>query len=77
MIEATTMSSSSKAIEAECALTPVHREVTDSEIQKKDATKRVVTLGSIRHRHEDTGEVILIPTPSNDPNDPLNWYYTT
>jgi len=37
-------------------------------------TKRIHTLGSVRHRHEHTGEIILIPTPSKDPNDPLNWY---
>lgn len=36
--------------------------------------KRVVTLGTIRHRHEHTKEIILVPTPSTDPNDPLNWY---
>ena len=35
---------------------------------------RVETLGSIRLHREDTHEVILIPTPSDDPNDPLNWY---
>ncbi|TVY12582.1 putative MFS-type transporter protein [Lachnellula arida] len=43
--------------------------------------KRVETLGTIRHRHEHTNEIILVPTPSSDPNDPLNWsqgfkYYT-
>jgi hypothetical protein len=36
--------------------------------------KRLVTLGSVRHRHEQTNEIILVPTPSADPNDPLNWY---
>lgn len=36
--------------------------------------KRLVTLGSVRHRHEHTNEIILVPTPSSDPNDPLNWY---
>jgi hypothetical protein len=34
---------------------------------------RVRTLGNVRLRHHDTNEVILIPTPSSDPNDPLNW----
>lgn len=33
-----------------------------------------LTLGSLRLRHHETNELILIPTPSNDPNDPLNWY---
>ncbi|OJD34923.1 mfs transporter [Diplodia corticola] len=31
------------------------------------------TLGSLRLRHHETNEIILIPTPSDDPNDPLNW----
>ncbi|KAH8597367.1 major facilitator superfamily domain-containing protein [Bisporella sp. PMI_857] len=31
------------------------------------------TFGSVRHRHEHTKEIILIPRPSQDPNDPLNW----
>ncbi|KAK3337295.1 major facilitator superfamily domain-containing protein [Cercophora scortea] len=34
---------------------------------------RVRTLGNVRLRHHETNEVILIPTPSADPNDPLNW----
>lgn len=37
---------------------------------------RVETLGSVRLHRQDTHEVILIPTPSDDPNDPLNWYDT-
>ncbi|KAI1339174.1 major facilitator superfamily domain-containing protein [Xylariaceae sp. FL0016] len=32
-------------------------------------------LGTLRLRHEHTNEIILIPTPSSDPNDPLNWPY--
>ena len=36
--------------------------------------QRVETLGSVRLHREHTHEVILIPTPSDDPNDPLNWY---
>jgi hypothetical protein len=35
---------------------------------------KVQTLGSVRLRHHETNQVILIPTPTNDPNDPLNWY---
>ncbi|KAL0938790.1 uncharacterized protein CTRU02_205400 [Colletotrichum truncatum] len=31
------------------------------------------TLGNVRLRDEATNEVILIPRPSADPNDPLNW----
>jgi MFS family permease len=35
--------------------------------------KKIQNLGSLRLRHVDTNEIILIPTPTNDPNDPLNW----
>ncbi|CEJ60600.1 hypothetical protein PMG11_09169 [Penicillium brasilianum] len=31
------------------------------------------TLGTVQLRHEETNEIILIPEPSRDPNDPLNW----
>ena len=31
------------------------------------------TLGSLQLRNVETNEIILIPTPSSDPNDPLNW----
>lgn len=31
------------------------------------------TLGSLRLRHVDSNQIILIPTPTDDPNDPLNW----
>jgi hypothetical protein len=40
----------------------------------KDLLKQTRTLGSVRHRHEHTNEIILIPQPSTDPNDPLNWW---
>ena len=32
------------------------------------------TLGNVRLRHHETSEIILIPTPSASPNDPLRWY---
>ena len=32
------------------------------------------SLGSLRLRHEATHEIILVPTPSQDPADPLNWF---
>jgi len=35
------------------------------------------TLGHLRLRNEHTNEIILIPTPSTDPNDPLNWYVSS
>jgi hypothetical protein len=47
------------------------------ESYKSTAVKRVETLGTVRHRHEHTNAIILIPTPSNDPNDPLNWLVGT
>lgn len=39
----------------------------------KEPLKKIQTLGSVRQRDEHTNEIILIPTPSQDPNDPLNW----
>lgn len=36
--------------------------------------RKTYTLGSVRHRHEHTNEILLIPSPSKDPNDPLNWW---
>ncbi|OBT85854.1 hypothetical protein VE02_06087 [Pseudogymnoascus sp. 03VT05] len=39
----------------------------------KEPLTKTQTLGSVRQRHEHTNEIILIPTPSRDPNDPLNW----
>lgn len=35
--------------------------------------KRKHTLGNVRLRHHETNDLVLIPTPSKDPNDPLNW----
>lgn len=34
------------------------------------------TLGHLRLRDSETNEVILVPTPSSDSKDPLNWYQT-
>lgn len=31
------------------------------------------TLGTVRLRNATTKEIVLVPTPANDPNDPLNW----
>jgi hypothetical protein len=53
------------AFSAQRSLSPV----TDSHVGK-----RVATLGQVRHRDAATNEIILVPTPSSDPNDPLNWY---
>ncbi|KAG9570652.1 MFS transporter, partial [Aureobasidium melanogenum] len=38
-----------------------------------DEIGKTTTLGHLRLRHAETNEIILIPTPSKDPNDPLNW----
>lgn len=39
---------------------------------KEKSRKR--TLGNLRLIDQETNAVILVPTPSSDPNDPLNWY---
>jgi hypothetical protein len=31
------------------------------------------TLGHVRLQDEVTGATLLVPQPSSDPNDPLNW----
>ncbi|KAJ5380056.1 uncharacterized protein N7496_002484 [Penicillium cataractarum] len=46
-----------------------NRSLGDNELK----AKHVSTLGSVRLRHPTTNDLILVPTPSNDPNDPLNW----
>jgi hypothetical protein len=45
----------------------------DHEVERVEKARKR-TLGNVRLRHHETNEIILIPTPSNDPNDPLNWY---
>lgn len=44
----------------------------DAVISEKK-TPHVKTLGHLRLRDSETNEVILVPTPSSDPKDPLNW----
>ncbi|TQN69422.1 putative MFS-type transporter [Colletotrichum shisoi] len=39
----------------------------------REESKRARTMGNVRLRHPETNEIILIPAPSTDPNDPLNW----
>ncbi|GFP52577.1 MFS transporter cpaT [Trichoderma asperellum] len=41
------------------------------EYVKEKSRKR--TLGNLRLIDQETNAVILVPTPSSDPNDPLNW----
>lgn len=34
----------------------------------------LVDIGHIlATKHANHGDIVLVPTPSNDPNDPLNW----
>lgn len=54
--------------------------MSETQVRQRSGTKydeqegaQVKTLGHLRLRDEDTNEVILVPTPSNDPKDPLNW----
>ncbi len=43
---------------------------------EKTGDAHMKTLGHLRLRDAETNEVILVPTPSSDPKDPLNWYLT-
>ena len=40
---------------------------------KRNDLERINTHGSVRLRHAETNEIVLVPQPSSDPNDPLNW----
>ncbi|KAK4539201.1 hypothetical protein LTR36_001159 [Oleoguttula mirabilis] len=42
-------------------------------VDEKNVLDYTNTLGSVRLHHAHTNEIILVPQPSNDPNDPLNW----
>lgn len=48
------------------ALDPQAEESTKEKTRKR-------TLGNLRLVDPETNAVILVPTPSSDPNDPLNW----
>lgn len=43
-------------------------------LERVDTASKRRTMGHVQLRDHETNEIILIPTPSNDPNDPLNWY---
>lgn len=47
-----------------------HETMDDMDVQPR----QVDAVGTHRLRDVDSKRVILIPTPSSDPNDPLNWY---
>ncbi|KAF2684645.1 MFS general substrate transporter [Lentithecium fluviatile CBS 122367] len=42
-------------------------------LRNPEDTKKTHNLGSLQLRHHESNQIILIPTPTNDPNDPLNW----
>ncbi|KAK0657330.1 major facilitator superfamily domain-containing protein [Cercophora newfieldiana] len=42
-------------------------------LERVETSSKKRTLGHVQLRDHETNEIILIPTPSNDPNDPLNW----
>ena len=55
-----------------------HVEAVETDYAPMDDTKgaalqHVNTLGSVRLRNVETNEIVLVPQPSDDPNDPLNW----
>ncbi len=39
----------------------------------KENESNIETLGHLRLRDAVTNDIILVPTPSSDPYDPLNW----
>ncbi|PMB69348.1 putative MFS-type transporter [Beauveria bassiana] len=45
-----------------------------AESAPRSKVSRKATLGNVRLRNEENNEIILIPTPSLDINDPLNWF---
>lgn len=48
-------------------------ETIDSHNFNQKHVTDIETLGHLRLRDAETNKIILIPTPSSDPNDPLNW----
>ncbi|KAJ0416733.1 major facilitator superfamily domain-containing protein [Aspergillus carlsbadensis] len=48
-------------------------DVVHVEDSQTDGRSHLHNLGHVRLRHEHTNEIILTPTPSLDPNDPLRW----
>jgi len=47
---------------------------THSEATPIPGTVHLIDLEHTLHtRHAGSGDIVLVPTPSNDPDDPLNW----
>ncbi|KAK0631993.1 major facilitator superfamily domain-containing protein [Immersiella caudata] len=44
-----------------------------NKLERVETSSKKRTLGHVQLRDHETNEIILIPTPSSDPNDPLNW----
>lgn len=49
------------------------QDTAEEPLEKPNHKINFHSLGHVRLLHHDTKEVILIPPPSADPNDPLNW----
>lgn len=47
--------------------------ITDAASDRLERDTKKMTFGHVQLRDHETNEIILVPTPSNDPNDPLNW----
>ena len=56
-----------------CKFDPPLNMVAVTAERDEEELRKVQTLGSVTLHRQGTKEVILIPTPSDDPNDPLNW----
>ena len=52
---------------------PTGETIEHVEEDSSDSHFHLHNLGHVRLRNEHTNEIILIPAPSLDPNDPLRW----
>lgn len=48
--------------------------MASTEVTEVREDTQLKTLGNLRLRDSETNNVILVPTPSSDPKDPLNWH---
>jgi hypothetical protein len=48
-------------------------ETVENAVEDHHHHLKLHSFGHVRLRHEHTNEIILTPTPSLDPNDPLRW----
>ena len=61
-------------IELESEIVTLSENASYAETTDLKARTNTNTLGSVQLRNPITNGIILVPTPSKDPNDPLNWY---